>query len=357
MFDNSYESLMNEYLGYAPEDIDTREGSVYYDAGAGFIMLLAKFYTGLNFLYEQKGFSTAIDENLEVLGADFANITRNEAVAAQYELVYTGTKPNIGARFMTDGHYFSVVSEKGTLLLEAEVQGISENSIAPGTKAVPVKTIDGLTAAEFGVLVEAGVNLEDIEAYRQRLRNNKSNNCSNRAQIKSWCEDISGVGRARVLARVFEQEEYKNKGIILSVDGSAADKTIIENVQEFIDPDKSGKGNGVACIGLPFIAEAPAPLIVNLSIDLDSLAVGYSSDDARNSIIEITKEFFKEFNFGIDDKNVLLSSSKLAAKIIALDSISDYNSVVLSTDTESGKITVTPYQYISLGEVSLNVSG
>ena len=44
MFNKSYENLMGEYLSYAPGDIDTREGSVFYDAGAGFLFLLAKFY-------------------------------------------------------------------------------------------------------------------------------------------------------------------------------------------------------------------------------------------------------------------------------------------------------------------------
>lgn len=356
MFEDSFEALMSEYLSYA-DGIDSSEGSIFYDAGAGFIMLLAKFFSALNFVYEQKGFSTAVDEDLEILGADFANIERNEAVASRYKLIYIGTKPNAGSRFMTDGHYFSVVIEKGSLYLEAEVKGASENLIVLGTKAVPVKTIDGLESAEFGELVEYGVNLEDIESYRSRLRQNNSNACSNRSQFKTWCEDVSGVGRARILARVFENGEYKNKGIILSVDGKAADEIIIGNVQEAVDPDKSGKGNGKACVGLPFIAEAPTSLIINITVDVDSINDGYTTNDAVNSIKSVTEDFIKQFNFDVDDADAILSSAKLAAKIIAIDEISDYNSVVLSSDKEQNKITVTPYQYVELGEVTLNVSG
>ena len=150
--------------------------------------------------------------------------------------------------------------------------------------------------------------------------------------------------------------EYKNKGIILGVDGTAADVTIIDNVQEYVDPDKSGKGNGEACIGLPFIAEAPTVLTVNLSIELDSLADGYTADETHDLVVDATETYLKNFNFSIDDNSVLLSSAKLAAKIIELDCITDYNSVLLTSDTESGKITVSPYQYVVLGVVTIDVA-
>ena len=41
----TYEALLAEVLAAAPEGIDTRQGSIFYDAVSGPIMKIAKMYT------------------------------------------------------------------------------------------------------------------------------------------------------------------------------------------------------------------------------------------------------------------------------------------------------------------------
>lgn len=362
MFDESYESLMEEYLSYAPDGIDTREGSIYYDAGAGFIFLLFKFYTALRFVYEQKGFSNAIDEDLMVLGEDYANITRKKAESAEYEFVYDGTKPDLGARFMTENRYFSVISSKGELFLKAEEPGSMCNNISPGTPAIPVKTIDGLKSASFGDLHNSGADLEDIEVYRERLRSKASLGNNTSSQYRAWCVEVGGAASARILARVPDEDgRLVIYGVIIDENGNAANSSTIAEVQKHIDPDKAGMGNGTAGIGLPFIAIAPKEVIINVKISIDSLATGYTKDEAQQEVKAAIVEYLKKINLEMKDSEIVLRAPKVGAMLLGLDSdcITDYNTVtIMATIDGSGytdRIPITPKQYAKVGEVTLNV--
>ena len=46
--DRTYEKLMEETLAMAPAGIDTRQGSIFYDAIAAIINKIAKLYTDLD---------------------------------------------------------------------------------------------------------------------------------------------------------------------------------------------------------------------------------------------------------------------------------------------------------------------
>ena len=58
--DYTYELLMEDVLNNAPEGIDTRQGSVFYDAVSGPVMKIAKLYTDLDLIVEMTSVSTAV---------------------------------------------------------------------------------------------------------------------------------------------------------------------------------------------------------------------------------------------------------------------------------------------------------
>ena len=50
--DYTYERLLEDVLNNAPEDIDTRQGSIFYDAVSGPLLKIAKLYTDLDLVVE-----------------------------------------------------------------------------------------------------------------------------------------------------------------------------------------------------------------------------------------------------------------------------------------------------------------
>ena len=85
------EALLDEALAAAPEDIDTREGSVYYDSIAGTVQHEAELFADAALIAEQSSFKTATGEFLDLLADNLyiARLQREKAQTATYKLNLT----------------------------------------------------------------------------------------------------------------------------------------------------------------------------------------------------------------------------------------------------------------------------
>ena len=155
--DYTYERLLEDVLNSAPEGIDTRQGSIFYDAVSGILLKVAKLYTDLDLVVEMTTVATATDEALDTKAAEYG-ITRLAATRAKYRAIFDGTTPEVGERFYYDLSYFVLRQDEntGVYYFEAEVAGESGNNIYAGTPAVPVNNIEGLISATFGEIYENG---------------------------------------------------------------------------------------------------------------------------------------------------------------------------------------------------------
>jgi uncharacterized phage protein gp47/JayE len=365
LIDTSYEKLMEEYLKLAPEGIDTRQGGIYYDAGAGFLFLLSRFYTDLNHLYDQISLTSAQGEYLDDRGRDFG-MERNAATKAVYEynavIEEGGRPPEIGDRFFWDGHFFVVTPFGSETVLLAEKAGSSENGIADeGTLAVPVESARGLSQVVFGrqkrPLAQDG---ENDDSFRTRLRERLAGPAENgnRQHYKTWCEEEEGVGAARIfLAEPDEETGVKHvKGVILDPQGKDAAADIVMKLQNKIDPGKNGSGEGVANIGAIFKAIAPAAVEIRLSVCVKKND-GYTAAQVQEEMALLLADYFKELNLAAQD-SYWVAKSKIAAKIAQMKSIDDYavSSLVLMRNdtqvTDGAEIDVAEYAVPLIEDVS-----
>ena len=90
--DYTYELLMEDVLNNAPEGIDTRQGSVFYDAVSGPVMKIAKLYTDLDLIVEMTSVSTAVGDALDVKAGEYG-VTRLAATKAKYRVSFEGPQP------------------------------------------------------------------------------------------------------------------------------------------------------------------------------------------------------------------------------------------------------------------------
>ena len=120
----TYEKILQDVLDNAPDGIDTRQGSIFYDAVAGPCLKIAKLYTDIGIARKMASIATATGDDLDDK-ADEYGVTRHAATPAKYRFSFEGTTPDTGTRFYNDGRYFLLRYNtlEGEYYLEAEVPG------------------------------------------------------------------------------------------------------------------------------------------------------------------------------------------------------------------------------------------
>ena len=342
--DMTYERLLADVLGNAPDGVDTRQGSIFYDAVSGVLIKIAKLYSDLDMIVDLTRVQTATEDALDVKAGEYG-ITRLSATKAKYHVTFEGAEPSEGARFYTDGQYFVLRrdADNGTFYLEAEIAGASQNNIYEGTRVVPVTRIPGLTAATFGRLYESGTDSESDESLRKRVRDKISgpSENGNKQHYKTWCESVDGIGKARI----FPLWNGPNtvKAVLIDGVGAPCGASKVAEVQEYIDPATKGYtatvdgrtyvvgdglGEGVANLGAHFTAAAAVPLNITVAFTA-MLADGYTKEAAEAEAHETLKAYFRNRALA-DNSDTVVRISAVGAALTALESVADYSSLTLN---------------------------
>lgn len=332
--DRTYENILKELLAEAPAKVDTRQGSIYFDAVAPCAMKLAAFYADIGLIVDLLSLPTATGTYLDELGREYG-VERNPATPAKYQLVYEGTAPDPGTRFFyyVDTLYFFVEWLGGPLCLVSETSGEAANSIPEGSLATPVNTVEGLTRAEFGPLLEPGQAEETDDEYRQRIQEKIGGPAKNgnKWHYKMWCEEVDGVGRARILPLWAGANTVK--AALLDPDGKPAADTVVARVQEYVDPGGTGLGEGQANIGAYFTAVAAEPLSVTVKFSL-SLYDGTALEDVTAAITESIRSYLKDIAMNTaDSENMVVRISSIGALIHATTGVVDYANLTVNGGT------------------------
>lgn len=349
--DYTYERLLSEVLNNAPQGIDTRQGSIFYDSVSGVLLKIAKLYTDLDLIVEMTTVASACGDALDTRAKEYG-VTRLSATSAKYHVVFEGTSPAVGERFYYDGAYFVLRedSETGVRYLEAEAAGESGNDIYTGTPAVPVNNVEGLLSATFGAIYENGSDKEDDESLRTRVQEKIAGPAENgnRQHYKTWCESMDGVGRARI----FPLWNGPNtvKGVLIDTTGKPCGAAKVSEVQNYIDPadkgmsvtidDKTytvgdGLGNGAANIGAHFTAVAANPLTITVAFHAE-LAEGASRETVVQEASQAIEEYLKELVLSTDEgTQIVVRVSAIGAILSRLKSLIDYSGLTVNSDTHN----------------------
>ncbi len=342
--DYTYERLMEDVLNNAPADIDTRQGSIFYDAVSGPIMKIAKLYTDLDLIVELTSVVTATGKSLDVKASEYG-LARNAATRAKYHVTFEGVMPITGERFYTDGKYFVLRENGSAYYLEAEVAGISGNEIYSGTPAIPVNNIEGLTAATFGLIYENGTDPETDENLRTRVQEKITGPAENgnKQHYKTWCEGIEGIGRARI----FPLWNGPNtvKAVLIDATGKPCGSAKVAEVQEYIDPATKGYtatvngktyvvgdglGEGVANLGAHFTATAANPLFIAVTFKAE-LATGATKEAAEQEAEEAIEQYLTELVLKAREvADIVVRVSVIGAILTDLQTILDYTDLKLN---------------------------
>ncbi len=342
----TYDALLADVLANAPEGVDTRKGSIFYDAVSGICIQIAKLYTDIDQVFEYVFISTATGKFLDMRAAEYG-MERLNATPAKYRLVYEGNAPPVGVRFFHNetGKYFTIGSDSGELLLVSEEPGTSCNDIPAGDLAVPVNTIDGLISSSFGAPFAYGSDEEQDEDLRNRIREKIAGPAENgnKQHYKTWCESVDGVGIARITP--LWNGPNTVKGVLISPLGLPCDPATVAAVQAYIDPISKGLtaevdgkiyamgdglGEGVANLGAHFTAVAAES--VDISIEFTAvLASGRTVGEAKTEVTKALEGYFKDLVMNTSvAADIVVRITAVGAMIAGCDSVIDYSDLKLN---------------------------
>lgn len=188
----TYDKVLEEILSRAPDGIDLRQGSIFYDAVAGIAFKIAKYYADLEQVFEMVFLVTATGDYLTLKAEEYA-VYRQAAATAKYRIKYDGELPELGTRFFCNGQYFVLAQDDALgIYIEAEKAGTEANDIPAGTSVVPTDTQRSLTACSIVEELEPGADDEDDESLRKRVQEKIAGPAENGNQqhYKTWCESI-----------------------------------------------------------------------------------------------------------------------------------------------------------------------
>lgn len=365
--DYTYERLLEDVLNSAPEEIDTRPGSIFYDAVSGPLLKVAKLYTDLDLIVELTSVATATGEALDVKASEYG-VTRSGATKSKYYVTFEGVTPLTGERFYTNGKYFSLRedAEKKIYYLEAEKAGSGGNEIYSGTPAIPVNTIEGLHSATFKGIYENGNDEEEDENLRTRVQEKIAGPAENgnKQHYKTWCESREGVGRARIFS--LWNGPNTVKGVLIDLTGKPCGAATVDEVQAYIDPalkgytvtvgDRiyvvgDGLGGGVANLGAHFTATGAVPLVINVNFKAE-LSSGATKEAAEQEAKEAIEEYLKELVLTtVEATDIVIRISSIGAILSGLHNVLDYSNLRLNG--EAHNITPGEDDVPIAGEVSV----
>ncbi|KYC94398.1 hypothetical protein B425_1308 [Bacillus amyloliquefaciens] len=320
----TFDNIMDRMLEKITADIDTREGSVIYNALAPAAAELAKSYIWLDTVLELVFSDTAQGEFLDRRAAEAGIDAATKAVRAG-EFTPGITIPP-GSRFFVDNLYFQY-TEDGTL--ECETAGDAGNAGITGQNLLPLDTIPGLEKAVMRDILIPGREEEDDNSLRARYftRVRREAVSANKLHYKQWAEEVDGVGRAKIFP--LWNGDGTVKVVITNANLEPASDILIKKVKDYIDPDE-GQGEGQAPIGAAVTVESAVWKEIEISASVLP-ELNSSIDDVKAEIEKGVLNLFKKIAF--EENTVRLS--QINNIVYNSASVSDYADIKMNGAAEN----------------------
>lgn len=349
--DITYEVLMQRMLDRVPDNMDKREGSIIYDALAPAAVELQLMYIELDTILKETFADTAQRDYLVRRAAE-RGIEPYEATYATLKGIFTPSSLDvpIGSRFNCNDLNYVVISkiQDGQYQLQCETLGVSGNANF-GT-LIPIDYIQGLETATLTELLIPGEDEEDVEDLRERYFASFDTKPygGNKNDYIQKTNAIAGVGSTKVTP------VWQGGGtVLLTILNSEFDKassTLINTVQQTIDPTQDGTGLGVAPIGHVVTVQTvdEVPINVKATFGFDE---GYSFNGLKTTIENVIKNYLLELRQNwANQNNSVVRISQIETRILQIEGIVDIQNTKINNSTSN--LTLTEYQIPTFGGVS-----
>lgn len=329
----TYDVIMKRMLDRVLQEntnVDTREGSILWNALAPAAVELAIAYTELDNVYSETFADTASREMLIKRAAE-RGIHPENATKAVLNGVFNMDIP-IGTRFSHENLNYAAIEKisTGVYRMQCETPGTEGNN-GLGT-LIPIDYIEGLTSAENTEVLILGEGDEDTELLRKRYFQSLEVEPfgGNIADYKKKGKAISGVGGVKVFPAWNGGGTVK---LVITDSGFGIPSAeLVEVVQTVIDPTQNaGEGVGVAPIGHVVTVSGATSTTVDISATM-AFESGWTFADLKNEIEAVIDAYFLELSMVWDDEaNTIVRISQIESRILTISHVIDITGTTLNS--------------------------
>lgn len=327
------EVIKQEMLEDISPDVDSREGSVIYDATIVVAPKIAEMYSDLD-VFLDLGFADTADGDYLTRKASELGITRKLATQAIRKGVFKNTSSAlmdvpIGSKVSADSISFEVIEKiaLGEFKLRAEVAGITGNLNVGDV--IPVEPITNLGTAEITDVLSAGTDEETDEDLYQRylVRTQKQATSGNAYHYEQWALEVNGVGGAKVIP-VWDGPNTV-KVVLVGTDKKPVLTDVVTNTAVYIE--------SVRPIGAIVTVVSSVELPISVTGTL-TLAPGAILADVQAQFVEALEGYLKSIAFvtnPITDEPELIRYTRIANLLLDIPPIIDFDNLLVNGGTSN----------------------
>lgn len=320
--------MMDRVLAQNP-NIDTREGSIIYNALAPAAVELQNMYIQLDTVLNESFADTQTRYYLIKRCAE-RGVNVEEATYAIRQGEFNIDVP-IGSRFSLNALNY-IVTEKisdGVFKLQCETVGYDGN-VESGT-LIPIDYIEGLQTAVLTDVLVPGEDEEDTEHLRQRYYDSLDSQTfgGNITDYKKKVNSLDGIGGVKVYP--VWNGGGTVKLVIIDATFSKPSTTLIDAVQTAIDPTQNqGKGVGIAPIGHVVTVVGCSETIVNVQTHI-TFQEGWDWAALQPYVKAVIDHYFKELSAAWEaNDNLIVRISQIETRLLGLTGVLDIADTTLN---------------------------
>lgn len=320
--------MLNRVLAQNP-NIDTREGSLIYNALAPAAVELQNMYIQLDTILNESFADTQTRDYLIKRCAE-RGVNVEEATYAIRKGEFN-IDVAIGSRFSLNALNY-IVTEKistGVFKLRCETVGYIGN-VESGS-LIPIDYIEGLQTAVLTDVLVPGEDEEDTEHLRQRYFDSLDSQAfgGNITDYKDKTNSLNGVGGVKVYP-VWDGGGTVKLVIIDSSFGKPS-PTLVGNVQTAIDPTgNQGSGVGIAPIGHVVTVVGCGESIVNIQTRI-TFQEGWDWEALEPYVLNAIDAYFTELAASwASVDNIIVRISQIETRLLDLTGVLDIADTTLN---------------------------
>ena len=328
----SYEMILQRMIDrviVSNPNLDTREGSIIYDALAPAAVELKRMYVDIDVILDETFADTASREML-IKRASERGILPQVATQATLKGKFNMDIP-IGSRFSLAKLNYTVIEQisQHTFRLQCETFGVVGN-YSFGT-LVPIHYIEGLESAELTELLIPGEDDEETEHLRQRYFKSLDSEAfgGNITDYEEKTNALSGVGGVKVTP--VWNGGGTVKIVIINSDFQAPSITLVDAVQSEIDPvSNSGQGVGFAPIGHVVTVLGVQEYLINITTNI-VFQEGWTWKDVEPyAKTEIDKYFIQLSQDWASSEELIVRVSQIELRLLNVVGVIDISGTAIN---------------------------
>ena len=323
--DQTYEAILDRTLARVSTDVDKREGSLVMNAVAPTSAEHANIYILLDSAIRNGYIATANIREFIVYRCKERGIIPFEATKAILKGKFNMKIP-INSRFSHDElNYITLkfIEEKENFFyyqMECETFGeIGNKSFGE------LNSIDFFNKDLEGELVELLIPAEDEESdesLKQRYNNSFKSEAYNwnKQDYKEKTKAIGGGGGC--IVKSVWNGGGTVKLLIVDSEYNKATSTLTEKIENILDPEPKGEGNGMVPVGHTVTVVTPDTATLQIRVKI-TFQAGYDWNNKKALITKALQDYFLELRKSWEDGNLVVRVSQIENRILNIEGVLD----------------------------------